>query len=89
MTQWPLNLDSRTMFWRKRKKSPAELANEAEIDKLAREATVEELERGFGDRPPSLFHRGMRSQEGTWQEGGDLKLPDDKPYDGDAEPTSP
>lgn len=86
MRQSPLNVDSLAMFWRKRKKSPAELANEAEIDKLTREAMVGELERGFAPGPPS----GTR---GPWpitlQGGGDLKLPDDKPYDGDAEPTSP
>jgi len=77
------------MFWRKRKKSPAELANDAEIEKLAHEATVGELERGLGDRPPGLFHPGMRSEIAAWNEAGDRKLPDDKPYDGDAEPTSP
>ena len=74
------------MFRRKRKNSPAELANGAAIDTLRREAMVGELERGFAPGPPS----GTR---GPWpitlQGGGDLKLPDDKPYDGDAEQTSP
>jgi len=74
------------MFWRKRKKSPAELANEAEIDKVVREAMAGELERGYAPGPPS----GTR---GPWvvtlQGGGDLKLPGDKPSDADAEQTSP
>lgn len=76
-------------FWRRRKKTPAELANEAEIEKLAREATVGELESAFGDRPPGLFHPGKGKQVAAWEKGGHLKLPDDKPYDGDAEQASP
>jgi hypothetical protein len=65
------------MSWFKRKKkSPEELANEAEIDKLVREAFAGELEQGHGVK--GLY----------WmpKDAGDLKLPDDKPYDGDAEP---
>jgi len=77
------------MFFRRKKqpKSAAELANEAEIEKLAEEATRGELEnevasidrrRLFGlsaGRYPFGFFNSPR-----------VDLPDDRPYEGDVEP---
>ena len=66
------------MFFKRRPKSAAELANEAEIEKLSEEATWGELDnekqairRGFGWR--------WRGPTGFFNSPG-VKLPDDKPY---------
>jgi hypothetical protein len=79
------------MFFRrqKRPKSAAELANEAEIEKLAEEATRGELENEVAvinrQRPFGLL--GRRRPVGFFNSPG-ADMPDDKPYEGDVEPRS-
>lgn len=74
------------MFFRrqKRPKSAAELANEAEIEKLAKEATSGELENEV-----AVINRqsGGRHPVGFFNSPG-VDMPDDKPYEGDVEPRS-
>ena len=68
------------MFFKRRKqrKSAAELANEAEIEKLAEEATHGELENEVEaiDRSPPYRVSGFFDSPG-------VDMPDDKPYQGD------
>jgi hypothetical protein len=73
---------------RKRPKSAAEVANEAEIEKLSEEATWGELDneervvgRGFGG-----FGRFWRMGPVGFFNSPGVKMPDDKPY---VEETSP
>jgi len=69
------------MFFRrqKRPKSAAELANEAEIEKLAEEATRGEL---ANEVAVINRQRGWRHPAGFFNSPG-VDLPDDKPYEGD------
>jgi hypothetical protein len=79
------------MFFKrhKRPESAAELANEAEIEKLAKEATLGELENEVAviDRSRRLFGLFGRGPVGFFNSSG-VKLPDDKPYEGDGDPRS-
>jgi hypothetical protein len=70
---------------RKRPRSAAELANEAEIEKLAKEATRGEL-----DNEVAVINRqrvGLSHPVGFFNSPG-VDMPDDKPYEADAEPRS-
>jgi hypothetical protein len=71
------------VFWRRRPKTPAEPANDAEIEKLAREATVGELERGVGRRGSWLGPARLPWRIVPFRGGGELKLQADKEYDAD------
>jgi hypothetical protein len=77
------------MFFRRHKRgeSAAELANEAEIEKLAKEATLGELgnEVAIIDRSRRLFGLFGRRPVGFFNNSG-VDLPDDKPYEGDGDP---
>jgi hypothetical protein len=77
------------MFFKrhKRPKSAAELANEAEIEKLAKEATLGELENEVAviGRSRRLFGLFGGRPVGFFNSPG-VDMPDDKPYEGDAEP---
>ncbi len=74
------------MFLRRRKRpeSAAELANEAEIEKLAEEATRGEL---ANEVAVINRLRGVLRPVGFFNSPG-VDLPDDKPYEGDVEPRS-
>lgn len=72
----------------KRPKSAAELANEAEIEKLAEEATRGELDNEVSiirERRRLFGSLGRRYPVGFFNSPG-VDMPDDKPYEGDEEP---
>ena len=71
----------------KRPKSAAELANKAEIDKLAKEATLGELQNEVGAMSQSQAISGFDRPSGFFNSPG-VEMPDDKPYEGDGKPSS-